>query len=167
MKIAKRLLSVTLALVMLVSLFAFDFNASATPGIHSIHRVDITLRTDIAGKKYWDYKPEEVFSVDTENLKIADCNLPLRIYKEDGDFANRLVAGKTYEVYVYVQTEANTFYELGMDVYVNGVKIPSDQFERQGDGILWVNCGYYKITNNKDIFFLSRWFNAIFEMFGM
>lgn len=165
MKIAKRSLSVVLALVILMSLFAFDFTASAIP-VHPVHRVDVTLRTDIAGKRYWDYKPEEVFSVDSKYLKIADCNLPLRIYKENGDFANRLVAGKTYEVYVYVQTNTNAFYTLGLnDVYVNGVKIPSNQFEIQDNDILWINCGTYRISNNNEIFFLSRWINAILALF--
>lgn len=155
---------------MLISLFAFDFTASATPVLPAINRIDITLRTDIAGKRYRDYKPEEVYSVDTNNMHIpTDWSMPLRIYNEDGDFANRLVAGKTYKIYVYAEKDKNCFYTLNMDVYVNGVKLSKDDFEimQSDNDVLWINCGKIKITNNKDIFFLSRWFNALFEMFGI
>ena len=50
----KKLLSVLLAVMFVLSSFAAGFSVSASEDRSPIHRVDITLRTDLAGKPFWD-----------------------------------------------------------------------------------------------------------------
>ncbi|MBQ7596776.1 MAG: hypothetical protein IJU45_08950 [Clostridia bacterium] len=137
MKITKKIISVLLAAILLV--YAAMISAYAAPetngypgGItitQKIDRIDITLRTDVAGMSAWDYKT--IYTIETEHVKYHDngwySDVPaMGIYDKNGnyiDYNQKLVMGESYQFCFYLVADPLYRFSDNVKVYVNG-KIP-------------------------------------------
>lgn len=122
MKNTKKILSVILATLMMLSIFTIGFTASAEES-KIIDRVDITLKTDIAGKTSADY--EEIYTVNTKHVTYEGTNIDpdysgLYTYFEDNDFYDKLVENNVYDLgFCLATTDGYTFAE-DVAIYING-----------------------------------------------
>ena len=139
MKTTKKVLSVLLAAIVLMS--AAMTGVSALPrskdypgGLNvdtTIDRVDITLRTDIAGKSSWDYK--EIYTIETAHVSYHDNgfysgNPGFGIYDKNGfinDYSKKLVVGESYQFVFYLIADSLYHFSDQCKVYING-KIPEN-----------------------------------------
>lgn len=158
MKTSKNILSVLLAVMFIMSSFAAGFSVSAAEDRSPINRVDITLRTDLAGKPFWDRYDEIYFiTSDHASYPTQDINgTPLRIFERDGSFANDLIPCKKYEIEVYVQAEDGWYFADDVEVYINGEKSAVEVQPFSNGSSLYVNCGVRKVKYDKSIGFFTR-----------
>ena len=158
MNTSKKLLSVILAVVFVISSFAAGFSVSAAEDRKPIKRVDITLRTDLAGKSFWD-RYDEIFFITSEHVDYPTQDIngtPLRIFETDGSFANDLVPGKKYEFEVYVQAEDGWYFADDVEVYINGEESAVEVQPFSNSSSLYINCGVRKVKYDKSIGFFTR-----------
>ena len=162
MKTAKKMLAVLLAMMLMLSTLAAG--ASAAARTNPIHRVDITLNTNIAGKPFWDYNYDEIYSVDSEHAGYPSQDVngtPARAFAEDGNFADEMVAGRYYHIEVYVQADESWYFADDVEVYINGEKSEKQVQPFSNGASLYIDCGTLKVQNNESISLLQRIVNAI------
>ncbi|MBQ7595485.1 MAG: hypothetical protein IJU45_02335 [Clostridia bacterium] len=159
MKTAKKSLAVLLAAIIIMSSFAAGFSAFAAEERAPIHRVDITLRTDLAGKDFWDYNYDEVFTVTSPNAGYPSQDIngtPARAFYKDGRFADTTYPGKKYEFHVYVQADDSYYFADDVEVYINGEKSAQEVQRFNNNQSLYVNCGERRVTTNWSLGVITR-----------
>lgn len=159
MKTVKKTLSILLATIFIMSSFAAGFSAFAAAGTEPIHRVDITLRTDLAGKDFWDYDYDEVFTVTSPNAGYPSQDIngtPARAFYKDGRFADTTFPGKKYEFHVYVQADDSYYFADDVEVYINGKECAQDVQRFNNNQSLYVNCGERRVTTNWSLGVITR-----------
>lgn len=173
MKTVKRISAVMLAAIIIMSSFAAGFSAFAAQERTPINRVDITLRTDLAGKDFWDYHYDEVFTVTSEHAGYPSQDVngtPARAFYEDGRFADTMIPGKKYEFIVYVQADESYCFTDDTEVYINGEKSAAAVQKFNNDQSLYVNCGVLRVRTNWSLGVITRlvyYFDALAAWLGL
>ncbi len=173
MKTAKKSLAVLLAAMFIMSSFAAGFSVFAAQDTTPIHRVDITLRTDLAGKDFWDYEYDEIFTVDSENAGYPSQDIngtPARAFNKDGSFADTMIPSKKYEFAVYVQADDSCYFADDVVVYINGEQSAEEVQRFNNNKSLYVNCGERRVKTNWSLGVITRlvyYFDALIAFLGL
>ncbi len=159
MKTAKKSLAVLLAALFIMSSFAANLSVFAAQNTNPIHRVDISLRTDLAGKDFWDYEYDEIFTVNSADAGYPSQDIngtPARAFNKDGSFASTMIPLKKYEFHVYVQADDSSYFADDVKVYINGEESAAEVQRFNNNKSLYVNCGERRVTTNWSLGVITR-----------